>query len=179
MTLWPLLPVGVRFGLFYPWGCKLTRTITSLGASFLSNCTHLPRWLSAGWWLAGTILHFFPCKAEQLHRNLAFGSGPFGLMLPHCCFLACQEGANRNECHLQSVSTLLIILDSQLLKGIYICEEMSNQKNHTLFMFTSCLKALLTTYTRLGNTSNNGEIKFSTTWLHLFIDSIIYSRNSY
>lgn len=69
--------------------------------------------------------HFFPCKAEQLHRNLAFGLGPFGLMLPHCCFLACQEGANRNECHLQSVSTLLIILGSQLLKGIYICEEMS------------------------------------------------------
>lgn len=153
-----------------------TRTITSLGASFFSNCTQLCHTSSVQGddWLRPFC--FFPCKAEQLHRNLAFGLGPLGLTLHHCCFLACQEGANRNERHLQSVSTLLIILGSQLLKGIYICEEMSKIEK-SYFVHVHELSQG-TNYTKLGNTIN-GEIKFSTTWLHLLIDSLIYSRSSY
>ena len=92
---------------------------------------------------------------------MAFGLGPLGLMLPHCCFLACQEGANRNECHLQSVSTLLIILGSQLLKGICICEEMS-KTGKSYFVHGRELSQGIINYARLGNTMN-GEIKFSTT----------------
>lgn len=124
--------------------------------------------------------HFISFLAKQ---SSCTGICPLALAPLASCFLtAAFWHARRGQTEMSATckSSIHIVnhSDSQLLKGIYICEEMSKPENHTLFMFTSCLKALLTTYTRLGNTMN-GEIKFSTTWLHLFIDSIIYSRNSY
>lgn len=47
---------------------------------------------------------FIPCKAEPLHRNVAFGLGPMGLVFHHCCLLAGQKG-----CHPLSVSTSVIV----------------------------------------------------------------------
>ena len=140
MTLLPALPVGVRFGLFYPWECKLDQDNNKLGSLLpLQLHTLMPRWLSAGWWLTETIL-FLSLQSWAAAQEFGLWPWPLGLMLPHCCFLACQEGANRNECHLQSVSTLLIILGSQLLKGICICEEMSKtEKSYFLHVHELCV----------------------------------------
>lgn len=95
---------------------------------------------------------FFPCEAEQLHRNVAFGLGPTGLSFHHGCLPACQKGAKRNECHMQSVSTALIIWAGNLIfqRHLYLGRD-PIIKNHVLFMFMNDLKALLAILGKIVN----------------------------
>lgn len=95
-TLLPLLPpVGGRFGLPFPWGCKLDKANHKLGSSLpLQWHTSMSCWLSWGCRLAKTIFVSFLAKLNGCTGiwPMAFGLGPPGLMLHRHCFLACQRG---------------------------------------------------------------------------------------
>lgn len=175
MTLLPLLPpTGGRFGLFFPIGMQAGPGQSQAWKLPSSPMAHIYAMLArvgvqTGW------DHFvsFPAKLSGCKGiwPLAFGLGPLGLMLHHCCFLACQKGAKRNECHMQLESTWLIILGSQLFTGVYICEEISKIEK-SYFIRVHELSQGIINHAMLGKTMN-GEIKFSTIWLHCY--SLIHS----
>lgn len=57
---------------------------------------------------------FFPCKAEMLQRNVAFGLGPTGLLCHHCYLLAGQKWAKEKGVPRAISVHTLIMLSSEL-----------------------------------------------------------------
>lgn len=175
MTLRPYLPpVGARFGLFLPMGMQVVPGQSRTRKLPVSPVAHVCAALAGVGGVAGVDWQkpsFFPCKARQLHRNLAFGLGPAGLTFHHLCFLVMKE---RNECHVRSVSTSLIVLSRKAFqRHLYLQRDFINKKTYSIPVHEWSQGIIR--YTVHGKPMNS-EIKASTIWLHFALDySLIHS----